>query len=262
MKDRLFGKIGPFRTIDNRPAFHSRLTSAGAYIGMCTHQPNRHRQREMNLVSALPRTADCRIPFLKIQRHGGSIDIQRHRRQTAVRIGIKVAGDRMILRPAGNPQIDGKLSRLSRADRDGHIAVPRIAACLGYRHLCIRQRELGGAGRIQIDVKFILGAAVHIARQGRNGAGDIPNAAVAGKPAASRIAAGRNQRIGIKECIPLQRDPAKQGIVKGSFQCIDISAVPIIQKHPVIPHHIGNLSTRFTIAVMRQLIRGAERFSS
>ena len=139
-------------------------------------------------------------------------------------------------------------------ESDGPVA-------FGHRRLAIL--DLSAAGDEKIHIYGIIFLSVRVARQRRHKTYDVSRTAGTAEPGASLIFAVAGKRIRVEKLVTAQRNAGEKTVVDNPFQNVDILCVAVEQRHPMVPHGVGDGGTGFAIGrCVRQLIVFSEGFTA
>ena len=158
--------VGPFGSIDDRPALDADLSAVGHHLVVGSHRAYLHVEVHAHHVALLPFAGDGEVAVvgeLSVSRL--TVDRNGVAQALAVGVVIEVGGHRLPFHPSGDTYLHTEATGGVAVDLDGDVAVPRIACGLTESHLTACHVETGAVAQEEVDKHIAVLDGIDIAGQ-------------------------------------------------------------------------------------------------
>ena len=255
--------VGSFSAVNQWAAFDGEPVAVGPDGVVGNDFADRHRQFQRYHVAPAPTPFDGCVPFVEGDGNGLSIDGECGGWSCVIAVAIKVAGHRLIARPAGDADVERERCRLVRADGQFHRTVPRIAGFLTQLDPVSVNCDSAGTSDEEVNVEGVTPGRVDVTGNRRDEAHDVNRAARATKPRTAFALAAVFERVRIKEPVAGKGNTAEKSVVNDALEYVHILRVAMQQEHALIPERVGDGGAGFVVgAGVGQFVVVAERFAA
>ena len=129
-------------TIYQRATLYRDSAAISLHLIICTNGTSLHVEMDLHLVTLLPLAVDGIVAVLTDSAHLLAIHKNLIAKTFAVGVLIEVRGYHLVLHPAWNADLQGKLSCGILIDRHGDIPIPRVFCSLAQGDLLATNSEV------------------------------------------------------------------------------------------------------------------------